>query len=273
MYDKIQRRDRTVIQQPLKDIKLNLRQKEVWKIAKAEGFVQVDRLAERLNVTGQTIRRDLNLLTNANLLQRIYGGAITLDSVVNIGYKTRKTMAAEGKSRIGVKAAELIPNDCSLFINIGTTTEQVAMELTQKKEGLLVVTDNINVVNILLHNKQFEIYIAGGQIRNQDGGILGAATSEFVSRFRVDYAIISASSIETNGMIADYDWREVMVTQTMIRHARTVILVVDRNKFSRKAPIFLCELDEIDHLITDAPVPDEFMKKAIENDVTVHVCE
>ena len=273
MYGRNQRRDGTVIQQPQNDIKLNLRQKEVWKIAKTEGFVQVDRLAERLNVTAQTIRRDLNQLTNANLLQRIYGGAISLDSVVNIGYSTRKTMAAEGKSRISVKAAELIPNDCSLFINIGTTTEQVSTQLAQTKEGLLVVTDNINVVNILLHNDQFEIYIAGGQIRNQDGGILGAATSEFVSRFRVDYAIISASSIETNGMIADYDWREVMVTQTMIRHARTVILVADRNKFSRKAPIFLCELDKIDHLITDAPVPDEFMKRAIENDVTVHVCE
>ena len=253
-------------------ITLNLRQKELWKIAKAEGFVQVERLAERLDVTTQTIRRDLNVLMEANLLQRIHGGAVTRDSVANIGYHARKTIAAEGKSRIGQKAAELIPNDCSLFINIGTTTEQVAKHLAQNHERILVVTDNINVANTLVLNDQIEVLIAGGQIRNHDGGILGAVSAEFISRFRLDYAVIGASSIENNGIITDFDWHEVNITDTMIRHARTVLLVADSNKFNRRAPIFLCELDKIDHFITDAEVPDEFMQKAMASDTKVHIC-
>ncbi len=254
-------------------LELNLRQKELWKIAKVEGLVQVDRLAERFNVTAQTIRRDLNQLTRARLLQRIHGGAITYDSVVNLGYGARKLLAAEGKVRIAEKAAELVPNDCSLFINIGTTTEQVAAQLTRRHEGLLVVTNNLNVLNILVQSDQIEAFIAGGQIRRQDGGIVGDATADFVSQFRVDYAIIGASSIEKQGIVTDFDWREVRVAQTMIRHARIVILVADANKFKRKAPIFLCELKDIDHFITDTEVPKKFMKIAQASNVNVHVCE
>ena len=251
---------------------LNLRQKELWKIAKSEGLVQVDRLAEKFNVTAQTIRRDLNQLTKMGLLQRIHGGAITRDSVVNLGYGARKLLATEGKARIAEKAVELIPNDCSLFINIGTTTEQVAAQLTRKHEGLLVVTNNLNVLNILVQSNHIEVFIAGGQIRRQDGGIVGDATADFVSQFRVDYAVIGASSIENEGIVTDFDWREVRVAQAMIRHARTVIMVADGNKFKRKAPIFLCELNQIDHFITDNKVPKRFLDYASKSDVTVHVC-
>lgn len=259
--------------EPLQQSDLNLRQKEVWKIAKSEGFVQVDRLAERLNVSAQTIRRDLNQLTRAHLLQRIHGGAITCDSVVNLGYGARKLLAAEGKLRIAEKTAELIPNDCSLFINIGTTTEQVAAELTRRHEGLLVVTNNLNVLNMVVQSEQIEAFIAGGQIRRHDGGIIGNATADFVRQFRVDFAIIGASSIEEDGTVTDFDWREVRVAQTMIRNARTVILVADSSKFRRKAPIFLCELKQIDHFITDTQAPQQFMQCAKSNEVVVHTCD
>ncbi len=258
---------------PITVADLNFRQKELWKIAKVEGLVQVDRLVERFNVTAQTIRRDLNQLTSAGLLERIHGGAITRGSVANIGYGTRKLLAAEGKARIAEKASAIIPNDCSLFINIGTTTEQVAEQLASRHEGLLVVTNNLNVLNTLVQSDQIEVFIAGGQIRRQDGGIVGDATADFVSQFRVDYAVIGASSIDSRGTITDFDWREVSVAKAMIRHAREVILVADGNKFTRKAPVFLCDLKQIDHFITDIPVPNSFMGIAANNDVAVHVCE
>ncbi len=251
----------------------NLRQKELWKIAKREGLVQVDRLAEQFNVSAQTIRRDLNQLTGAGMLQRIHGGAITRDSVVNLGYGARKILAVEGKERIAEKAAELIPNECSLFINIGTTTERVAAQLARKHEGLLVVTNNLNVLNILVQSSQIEAFIAGGQIRRQDGGIVGDATAEFVSQFRVDFAVIGASSIAAEGVVTDFDWREVKVAQAMLRYARTVIMVADGNKFKRNAPVFLCDLKQIDHFITDADVPKKFMALAAKSGVQVHVCE
>ena len=262
-----------MLKEPGNNIDLNLRQTELWKIAKSEGLVQVDRLAERFNVTVQTIRRDLNQLTRARLLQRIHGGAIVRDNVVNLGYGARKTLAAEGKARIAEKVAELIPNDCSLFINIGTTTEQVAAQLTRKHQGLLVVTNNLNVLNILVQSDHIEVFTAGGQIRRHDGGIVGNATAEFVSQFRVDYAVIGASSIDTNGIVTDFDWREVSVAQTMIKHARTKILVADGNKFERKAPIFLCELVDIDYFVTDVAVTKKFMNKADRSSVVVHACE
>lgn len=177
---------------------LNHRQKATLDLAKSEGFVLVERLAEEFHVTVQTIRRDLNLLCGGHLLQRIHGGAIICDSVANLGYRARKTLAAEGKTRVAKKASELIPNDCTLFINIGTTTEQVAAQLVQH-EGLLAITNNLNVLNTLIQSDQIEVITAGGFVRHRDGGIVGDATVDFVGQFRVDYAVIGASSIEHHG--------------------------------------------------------------------------
>ena len=129
------------------------------------------------------------------------------------------------------------------------------------------------MLNILVQSNQIEVVIAGGLIRHQDGGIVGDATADFVSQFKVDYAVIGASSIENQGLVLDFDWREVRVAQTMIKHARTVILVADGNKFERKAPMRLCELDKIDHFVTDREVPSAFKQAVLENDVTLHVCE
>ncbi len=132
--------------------KLNPRQRDILEYARKNGEVQVDPLAESFGVTPQTIRRDLNQLCHLRLLQRVHGGALVHDGVENLGYQARIRLATEEKNAIGKRAAELIGNDSSLFINIGTTTEKVAEHLTNHV-GLLVITNNLNVVNILRHSK------------------------------------------------------------------------------------------------------------------------
>jgi len=134
-----------------KNPNLSLRQQTILDIARREGRVLVEPIAEELQVTPQTIRRDLSELCRIRLLQRVHGGAIAFDGIENLGYEARSKMAAPSKSDIGKVTAELISNDSSLFINIGTTTEQVAMHLMGHL-GLLVVTNNLNVVNILRRN-------------------------------------------------------------------------------------------------------------------------
>ena len=90
------------------------------------GSVQVDQLSNHLRVTPQTIRCDLNQLYEQQLLQRVHGGAVVKDNVENLGYGARKILMAEEKSDIAQRVAELLPDNSSLFINIGTTTERVA---------------------------------------------------------------------------------------------------------------------------------------------------
>ena len=223
-------------------------------LARQHGRVDVDTLAVKFAVTPQTIRKDLNELCERKLLNRLHGGAAYPSGVTNYAYEARRHLAAEGKRRIGLRAAELIPDNASLVLNIGTTTEQVAMAL-RRHTGLLVVTNNINVANILREAASSEVVIAGGVVRHADGGVVGEAAVDFIRQFRVDYAVIGASGIDEDGTLLDYDFREVKVAQAIIETARTTILVADSMKLTRTAPVRIGHLDQIDVLVTDEPPP------------------
>jgi DeoR family glycerol-3-phosphate regulon repressor len=249
---------------------LSERQRAILEHARIHGEVEVDPLAESFNVTPQTIRRDLNQLCDLRLLQRVHGGALVHDGVENLGYAARKHIAAEEKNAIAELAAKLITNDSSMFINIGTTTELVAEHL-KDHTGLLVITNNLNVVNTLRTSQSINVMTAGGTVRREDGGIVGENTAEFFAQFKVDYAVISASAIENDGAVLDYDIREVRVAQAIIKNARSVILVADATKFQREAPMRIGNIGETDYFVTDEVPPTEFMEICRSQDVQVKV--
>jgi len=247
---------------------LNTRQQKILDSARSEGEVQVEPLAELFNVTPQTIRRDLNLLCHIRLLQRVHGGAIAHDGVSNLGYDARSRLSVDEKSGIGERTAALIPDDSSLFVNIGTTTEQVAKHLIHHV-GMLVITNNINVVNTLRFSDAIEVMTAGGVVRREDGGIVGDATVDFISQFKVDYAVIGASAVEKDGTILDYDPREVRVAKAIIANSRSVILVADSMKFERNAPVRIGDISEVDFFVTDEKPTELFCQLCKQHGVTL----
>jgi len=231
------------------------RQAEILELAKLQGRVLVDELAARFSVTPQTIRKDLNDLCDARVLTRIHGGATFPSGTENMKYEARRQIAAQEKQAIGIAAAELIPNNTSLFINIGTTTEAVGEALLDHHE-LMVITNNINVANRLRLLPAIEVVISGGVVRASDGGIVGEAAVDFIRQFKVDYAVIGASAIDEDGALLDFDFREVKVAQAIIANARHVILVADSTKFERTAPVRIGHLSQVHTFITDAcPLP------------------
>jgi len=224
------------------------------------------------NVSPQTIRKDLNELGDQDLLQRVHGGAVLSSGVKNFEYEARRLLAVEEKRHIGILAASLIPDNCTLLINIGTTTEQVAIGL-RGKEGMMAITNNINVVNILSGTPGFEVIVAGGVVRPTDGGVIGEATVDFIKQFKVDYAVIGASAIDEDGSLLDYDYREVKVAQAIIDNARQTILVVDSMKLERSAPVRIGHMTQMDYIVTDKPLPRKLQTLCNENDVIVKITE
>jgi DeoR family glycerol-3-phosphate regulon repressor len=246
------------------------RQADILSLARDSGRLDVEALATRFGVTPQTIRKDLNELCEQGLLQRYHGGAMLPSGVANLAYESRRQLATDAKRRIGLKAAELIPNSCSLLINIGTTTEQVATALRGHK-GLMVITNNMNAVNILRGYDEIEVIVAGGVLRHSDGGIVGAPAVEFLRQFKVDYAIIGASAIDEEGSLLDYDYREVEVARKIVETARCVILVADSLKYERSAPVRIGHISDVDHFVTDAPPPERLQRICAEHQVKVEV--
>ena len=245
---------------------LSTRQSEILDVAKSEGRVLVEDLAQRFSVTPQTIRKDLNDLCDGRLLLRVHGGATLPAATENVKYEARRSIAAAEKQAIGRAAAALISDSASLFINIGTTTEAVGEALLDHSE-LMVITNNINVANRLRLSSSIEVVIAGGVVRRSDGGIVGEAAVDFIRQFKVDYAVIGASAIDADGALLDYDFREVKVAQAIIANARHVILVADSTKFERTAPVRIGHLSQVHTFITDDCRLASLRRIAAENDV------
>jgi DeoR family glycerol-3-phosphate regulon repressor len=228
----------------------NYRQTEIVSLLRQSGRVAVEDLATHFGVTLQTIRRDLNELSEAKLAVRVHGGAIIASGVTNVAYEARQLVAHQHKRLIGEAAARLVPDNASLLINIGTTTEEVAKALAGHS-GLLVITNNLHVANELYRNESIEVIVTGGTVRRGDGGIVGAIAVAQIEQFRVDIAVIGTSAIDPNGTLLDFDIREVETSRAIIEHARKVVLVSDSSKFSRSAPVRIAHLSEIDVFVTD----------------------
>lgn len=250
---------------------LHPRLTDILEIARQRGRVEVEGLASHFDVTPQTIRKDLNDLCDRQLLQRVHGGAVYPSGVTNFAYDARRSVAADAKAMIGLAAARLIPDNASVIVNIGTTTEQVAMAL-RRHQGLMVITNNINVANILRDAPSAEVVVAGGVLRPSDGGIMGEATVDFIRQFKVDFAVIGASAIDRDGSILDYDFREVKVSQAIIAQARKTFLVADSLKFERTAPVRIADLSMIDVFVTDTEPPAEVADYCRAHDVELVVC-
>jgi DeoR family glycerol-3-phosphate regulon repressor len=228
-------------------------------LAREFGRVSVDELAIRFEVSPQTIRKDLNELCERRLLARQHGGAMLASGVENLGYAARRAMAQAEKRRIAARCARLIPDGSSLFINIGTTTEEVARALSRHR-NLLVVTNNIHVVSILLPCPGIEVVIAGGPVRRGDGGIVGEATVDLVKEFKLDYAVIGCSALDADGALLDFDYREVRVARAILGNARQAILVADAGKFERSAPVRIGDVAQLKAFVTDRDPPERFLR-------------
>ncbi len=231
----------------------NPRHQRLFDEVRTRGTASVESLARLLDVTSQTIRRDVNALSRAGLLSRFHGGVgLPGATIENIAYNQRQALNADGKRRIADAVAQRVPHGSSLILNIGTTTEAVARALLQHR-NLRVVTNNLNVAAILADNPSCDVIVCGGQVRARDRGIVGEAAVDFIRQFRVDIGLIGISSIEPDGTLRDFDYREVKVAQAIITQSRAVWLVADHSKFTRRAMVQLAHLSQVDVLFTDQP--------------------
>lgn len=230
------------------------RHPEILDIARREGKVTVEGLAAHFGVTLQTIRRDLTDLAEAGRLERVHGGAVLPSGTTNIGYEERRSLNPEAKQSIARACAARIPNGIALFLNIGTSTEAVARELLHH-ENLMVVTNNMNVANILVANPNCEIIVTGGHLRRADGGLVGNLAAETIRQFKFDLAVIGCSALDRDGDLLDFDIQEVSVSQTILRQSRKTFLVADHAKFARSAPARIASLSNVDVFFTDKPLP------------------
>ncbi len=248
------------------------RQARILDLTRHHGFVAIEDLAQRFAVTAQTIRRDINQLCGQALLRRYHGGAGLPSSVENLAYSARRVLCLEEKRRIAALVARHVPDRASMFINIGTTNEEVARALLAHK-GLHVITNNLNVAGILSGNPDFEVIVAGGVVRSRDRGIVGEAALDLIGQFKVDIGVIGISGIDADGSLLDFDYREVRVAQRIMANSAQVFLAADHTKFGRNAMCRSAHIGRIDAIFTDRDPPQAYRVVLEAAGVALHVAK
>lgn len=248
------------------------RRADIVELVRRQGFVSTEALAQRFAVTPQTIRRDINALCAGAVLQRHHGGAALASSVENLAYPDRQVLCSAEKRRIAALLARHIPDHASLLINIGTTTEAVA-EALRGHRGLRVITNNLHVAALLSPKVDFQVIVAGGQVRPGDRGIVGEPAIDLIRQFRVDFGVIGISGIDLDGTLLDFDYQEVRVAQAIIASSRQVYLAADHTKFGRNALVRLGGIEEVDALFTDEAPPPPLRQRLDAGEVALFVAE
>ena len=249
------------------------RRQKIARLVHDHGFMSVEELARSLNVTPQTIRRDINVLCEHNILRRYHGGAAPGSSVQNEDYDTRKNKLQSEKAHIADLIAEHIPDNVSLFMSIGTTIEAVALALVKNHKNLCIITNNIHVAALASGRSDYTVIITSGVVRPVDGGITGVATVDFINQFKADYAILGSSSIEADGSLLDFDFKEVSVMQAMMQNARTRYLSVEHNQTGRTALVRVAAITEFDKVFSDRPLPAAVEKQLQDGGIPFYSAE
>ncbi len=252
------------------EVKINPRQKQILETVQSQGSVSVEVLAEECDVTPQTIRRDIDKLCEQGLAQRYHGGISTLSDLVP--YEKRKHLFLEEKRSIAQLVAREIPDGSSVFLDFGSTSEEIAWALRDHK-GLRVITNDLNVLPILCTNPSFLVTITGGDVRGRDCGITGEMAITLIRQYRVDYVVISLAAVDLDGTLLDFDLQEVQVVQAMMENSRKIFLAADHSKFGNNGVVRVGHLAEVDALFTDQIPPDEILTCLSENNVALHVAK
>lgn len=244
------------------------RQTAIMAEISSTGSCTVTNLARRLDVSGETIRRDIKRMALQGLVRKVHGGATLPGPLHEASFEQRMNENAAAKEAIARSAANHVSDGETLSFDTGTTTAYVARMLATRG-GLTVITNSLDIARTMAGNNQ--VLMAGGELHAALGATLGGATIEFVSQFRVRTAFLSAGAIDAEDALMDFELEEAQFSRALIEAAERVVVVADHSKFGKRALVRACELSRIDMLITDAPPPPPLAEKLDKAGVVVEV--
>lgn len=225
-----------------------------------EGHVKVLDLCRKLDVSSVTIRKDLKLLEDKNLLYRTHGGA-----TVNNPYMTdrpvneKEKLQASEKARIGTAAARLIGTNDSIIIASGTTVLALARSINPQ-EGLTVITSALNVALELTRHREVEVLQLGGTVRKSSSSVIGPYSANILEDFFCSTFFLGVDGIDLEFGLTTTNSMEAHLNRQMISISQKTIVLADSTKFGKRGFGRICSLEEIDHVITDSGVSDHTVK-------------
>lgn len=240
------------------------RRDRIVALVKTCGFMAVEELARRFNVSVQTIRTDLRDLQEQGRIFRRHGKAGPAPAPDNTSYENREVWNRNGKRALATKLTSLIPEGCTIAIGTGTTAELAAQSLMQHR-NLTVLTNNIHVVLTLQNAPGVTLRLSGGTIRTRDLDVIGADSADFFGCYRADFGIVSVGGMAPEGDLMDFNMDEVRARRALVQCCDHAILLVDDRKIGRKALCRDGHASDFRTVILNSPPSDALQKRLVQS--------
>lgn len=234
------------------------RQDQILDLLKEKKTVKVVDLANQFNTSELTIRKDLHELCEKGKVYRTYGGATQVQTI-EAPLQERRKKNEHIKRALATKALELLHEMDSIFIDCGTTTEQLANQLSVFSK-LSVITGGLNIISALLPSDNITIYTPEGRVDHGALSIVGSQAETTLKKYNARLTFFGVDGITIEQGLLSNSYEATAITNIMLKNSQTGVLMTDSSKFGKIAPIHLCNFDCIDILITDSDIPDEYRK-------------
>lgn len=238
---------------------------------KDKGKVVIEDLAKEIDVSPMTIRRDLDYLEEKNKIIRTHGGAIPVESLhEEISYKHKKQKQISQKIKIAEYSSTFIKEGHTIILDAGTTTMEIAKKIRNFKNINIITTDLLTAA-YLSKSKGIKVYCTGGMVQNEIGACIGSKAEEFLNEVYADIAFIGTSSVDIERGITSPTMEKAMLKKKMIESSDKTILVTDSTKFGKKSFSKICNLEDLDLIITDDGIDENLIKKMKEKDISISI--
>jgi DeoR/GlpR family transcriptional regulator of sugar metabolism len=245
------------------------RQDQIERFIREHRRATVGELSHFFEVSEPTIRRDLEKLESSGKVRRSHGGALALESAApEPPVLQRLQVCGEEKFQIGRAAAQLIQDGETIFLGSGTTTLEVARNLTGKK-NLTVITNALTVANQLAGNEDITLILTGGVLRHSENSLTGHLVEKTLKEFRADKVIISIRSLSLAEGLTSDNFLETLTDRAILGFARQVILVADHTKFANTSAVRVAPVTAIQTIVTDDKVAPEIIRQLGESGIQV----
>lgn len=235
------------------------RHQQILATARAEGRVDVNRLAEALQVTAETVRRDLTILERHGLVRRVHGGAIPVERLgFEPGVADREGKFAGEKERIAKAALDELPDGGAVIFDAGTTTVRLA-ELLPTDRELTVVTHALPVAMILATRPGITLHLVGGTVRGRTLAAVGSWAERELADIHADVAFIGTNGLSVEHGLTTPDLAEAAVKRALVANARRTVVLTDHSKIGRVEFAHVVPLSAIDTVITDSGAEPELV--------------
>lgn len=246
------------------------RHNDILRLLQQDGTVTIADLAKKLDVSLETVRRDIKPLTTNGAVVKMHG-AVALPSLLGEApFEKRMRENSDAKRAIAIAVAATIRDGDSIMLDTGTTTSYLARELLGHRR-LTVVTNSSDIARTLSTVNDNRVYMAGGELRSDNGAAFGISAIEFISHFTVGHAVISTGAIDATIGIMDYDLEEAEFARAVVAQGRRAVVVTDYTKFGRQGLVRVCDFSALTDLYTDKAPPRDVAAALKTAGVTVNL--